>query len=90
MQQRLAKPYYVYLLECRGGRLYTGITTDVERRLAEHRGGKKGARFTRANPPARLLASVKVASRSDALKLEAALKRLKPLQKRLWAESGSI
>ncbi|MGH8280976.1 MAG: GIY-YIG nuclease family protein [Gammaproteobacteria bacterium] len=90
MKQQAAKPYYVYLLECRGGRLYSGITTDVERRLEEHHGGKKGARFTRAHPPARLLASVKVATRSEALKLEAVLKGLKPLQKRHWAESGSI
>ncbi|MGB9429237.1 MAG: GIY-YIG nuclease family protein [Gammaproteobacteria bacterium] len=81
----MAKPYYVYLLECRGGRLYAGITTDIERRLAEHRGGRRGARFTRANPPAKLLAVREVANRSAALKLEAALKKLRRLEKLQWA-----
>ncbi|MGH8373392.1 MAG: GIY-YIG nuclease family protein [Gammaproteobacteria bacterium] len=77
--------YFVYLLECSGRRLYTGITTDVARRVEEHRTGKKGARFTRANPPVRLLAMLRVNGRSEALKLEAALKRLSRTQKLLWA-----
>ncbi|MGH8397034.1 MAG: GIY-YIG nuclease family protein [Gammaproteobacteria bacterium] len=84
------KPYYVYLLECRGGRLYTGITTNLARRIMEHQGDRRGAKFTRANPPVKLLAARLVPNRSEALKLEAALKRLKPLQKRHWAVSGSI
>jgi len=77
--------WFVYMLECRGGRLYTGITTDVGRRLAEHRGGKRGAHFTRAHPPAKLCAVERVASRSQALKLEAALKRLSRVRKLDWA-----
>jgi putative endonuclease len=80
------QPYFVYLLECSGRRLYTGITTDVARRVEEHRAGRKGARFTRANPPVRLLAAIEVSGRSEALKLEAALKRLPRTQKLLWAE----
>ena len=83
----MAKLYYVYLLECRGGRLYTGITTDIERRLAEHRGGRRGARFTRAHPPVKLLAACRAGTRSAALRLEAALKRLKPAEKLRWAAS---
>ena len=47
--------WYVYLLECRDGSIYTGIATDVERRYAEHAAGK-GARYTRSRPPLRLLA----------------------------------
>lgn len=80
----MAKPYFVYMLECRDGRLYTGITTDLQRRLAEHRGGRRGARFTRSHPPQRLVASRQVDSRSTALKLEAALKRLDRSGKLAW------
>ena len=46
--------WYVYLLECHDGSVYTGIATDVDRRYAEHAAGK-GARYTRAHPPLRLL-----------------------------------
>jgi putative endonuclease len=77
--------WFVYMLECRGGRLYTGVTTDVERRMAEHHGGRRGARFTRAHPPAKLCAVVRVTGRSEALKLEAALKRLRRPRKLVWA-----
>ncbi len=65
----------VYLIECRDGRVYTGIARDPQRRYAQHVAGK-GARFTRSNPPRRLLGWVCVADRSTALKLEMAWKRL--------------
>ena len=42
--------WYVYLIECRDGSVYTGIATDVARRFSEHAAGK-GARYTRAHPP---------------------------------------
>ena len=77
-------PWFVYLLECRGGRIYTGIATDVDRRLAEHRAGK-GARFTRAHPPVRELARLPCADRPEALRREAAIKRLSPAEKRAFA-----
>ena len=80
----MSKPYFVYMLECRGGRLYTGITTDLQRRLTEHRDGRRGARFTRSHPPRKLVASQQVDSRSTALKLEAALKRLDKTGKLNW------
>lgn len=73
----------VYLLECEGGSLYTGIATDVERRFHEHISGK-GARYTRSHKPIRLLGSRPVGSRSDALKAELAIKRL-PKGKKLEA-----
>ncbi|MDE2140741.1 MAG: GIY-YIG nuclease family protein [Gammaproteobacteria bacterium] len=85
-----ARHWYVYLLECRGGRLYAGITTDVERRLREHRAGKKGARFTRAHPPVRIVAAVRVASRAAALRLEAAVRKLRRAQKLRWAAARGI
>ena len=51
-RKRSKNVYYVYILRCSGDRLYTGITTDPERRLREHSGlDAGGARFTRANPP---------------------------------------
>ncbi|MGA7966303.1 MAG: GIY-YIG nuclease family protein [Gammaproteobacteria bacterium] len=84
------KLWFVYMLECRGGRLYTGITTDIERRMTEHRGGRRGARFTRAHPPGKLCAVARVTTRSEALKLEAALKRLRRPQKIVWAAQHTI
>jgi putative endonuclease len=80
------KAYYVYILECHGERLYIGITTDPERRIEEHRGGRRGAKYTRANPPERLLAFERVADRSAALKLEAALRKLRRPEKLAWAK----
>jgi putative endonuclease len=73
--------WYVYLLECRDGSIYTGIAVDVAKRYAEHARGK-GARYTRANPPLRLLASFEYADRSQATKAEIEIKRLSPAQKR--------
>ena len=72
--------WYLYLIECEDGSLYTGITTDVERRYAEHVAGK-GARSTRMKKPARLLGFRTCGSRSEALKAECALKKLTPQQK---------
>lgn len=69
----LSSLWHLYLLECEDGSLYTGITTDIERRYAEHLNGK-GARYTRSHPPRRLLASVPIGSRAEALKEELALK----------------
>lgn len=79
----MTKVYFIYVIQCRDGRLYTGITTDMERRFAEHSGGKKGAKFTRANPPEKILAVWSCDSRSDALKLECAVKKLTRPQKLL-------
>ncbi|HVA54298.1 MAG TPA: GIY-YIG nuclease family protein [Gammaproteobacteria bacterium] len=78
------------MLDCRDGRLYTGITTNIERRLSEHNAGRKGARFTRANPPVRLLAARQVLNRSAALKLEATLKKLSRPQKQRWAAENQV
>ncbi|ALN81911.1 GIY-YIG nuclease family protein [Lysobacter antibioticus] len=73
--------WYVYLIECRDGSLYTGIAVDVERRYAEHVAGK-GARYTRSHPPARLLAQFPHPDRSSALRAEYAIKQLSPSAKR--------
>ncbi len=72
--------WHLYLLECEDGSLYTRITTDVDRRFSQHLSGK-GARYTRAHPPRRLLASVLIGSRSEALKAELGLKALPRAEK---------
>jgi putative endonuclease len=73
--------YFVYLLECADGTLYTGITTEPERRLKEHAEGK-GARYTRARKAARLAYTEEHADRSSASKREAEIKKW-PRQKKL-------
>jgi putative endonuclease len=65
----------VYLLRCGDGTLYTGIATDVERRLAEHVAGR-GARYTRGRGPLVLLGARVVGTRSEALREEARIKAL--------------
>lgn len=66
--------YYVYLLECEDGSIYTGITTDVSRRLQEHKKGE-GSRFTRARKAKRIIYSEKQPDRSRALIREAEIKK---------------
>jgi putative endonuclease len=76
--------WWLYLLECRDGRTYAGIATDVAARFAVHSSGK-GAKFTRSNPPVRLLGAQPFASKSEALRAEAALKKLDRTGKVAWA-----
>ncbi len=78
----------VYLLECVDGRVYTGIARDPECRYAKHLAGR-GARFTRSNPPQKLLGWVWVADQSAALRLEIAWKRL-PRPKRIAALHAAL
>lgn len=67
--------WVLYLLECENGSYYAGITTDLERRFAEHVFGI-GARYTRANPPGRVVAVNAYPDRASASRAEAALKKL--------------
>ncbi|TSA50176.1 MAG: GIY-YIG nuclease family protein [Nitrosomonadales bacterium] len=78
-----AKSWFLYLIECRGGSIYTGIAVDVAARYALHASGK-GARYTRSYPPQRLLAVVEYADRSAALKAEHAVKQLTASGKRAF------
>ena len=80
-QARAAKRWYVYLIVCRSGAVYTGIALDVAARYAQHVAGT-GARYTRANPPRRLLAKFACPNQSIASRLEAAIKKLTPSAKR--------
>jgi putative endonuclease len=74
--------YYVYILECRGGTLYVGSTNDIEKRVAAHNAGK-GAKYTRGRTPVVLLYSESFETKGEALKREAALKRLSRAKKLL-------
>jgi putative endonuclease len=77
--------WFLYVLECQDGSLYTGITVDVEKRFAVHKAGK-GAKYTRSHPPQRVLAVQAHADRSSALKAEHGLKKLCVAQKRAFCE----
>lgn len=66
----------IYLVRCRDGSIYTGISTDVQRRINEHEGGGKGAKFLRGKGPLELVYERAVGSRSLALQLENRIKRL--------------
>lgn len=68
-------PYWLYLLECENGSYYAGIAVDVEQRFISHVLGR-GARYTRANPPVRVLAARQYGSKGLALRAEHALKQL--------------
>lgn len=83
------RAWYVYLIECRDGSLYTGIAVDVERRYAEHAAGK-GARYTRAHPPARLLAWFPHPDRASASRAEYAIKQLTPARKRALCDATLV
>lgn len=76
-----AKPWFLYLIECQDGSIYTGITVDVAARYAAHQAGS-GARYTRSHPPRELLAVVEYADRSQASKAEYAMKQLSAAEKR--------
>ena len=73
--------WFVYLIECTNGSIYTGIAVDVAARYAAHASGK-GARYTRAHKPVRLLAAFEYADRSAASIAEYQIKQLSPQQKR--------
>ena len=88
-RERAAKRWYVYLILCRSNAIYTGIALDVAARYAQHLAGT-GARYTRANPPHRLLSKFVCPNQSVAGKLEVAIKRLSAAEKRkLVGTTGS-
>ena len=72
--------YYVYMVKCRDGTLYTGTAADVEKRIAVHNSGK-GAKYTRSRLPVTLVYQETVADKSAALKREIAIKRLPRIEK---------
>ena len=75
--------WQLYLLRCRDGSLYAGITTDLERLFREHTAGR-GAKYTRAHPPECVLGSRSYPDRASASRAEHALKRQSKARKLAW------
>ena len=73
--------FHVYIVECSDNTLYTGITTNLDRRINEHNGSKLGAKYTRSRRPVKLVYSRFVGTRSDALKEEYRIKKLSKNEK---------
>jgi len=80
--------WFLYMVECRDGSLYTGITNDIERRLQQHNDGV-ASRYTRSRRPVVLRYREVCTSRSQALIRECAVKLLTPVQKRELVARGS-
>lgn len=80
--------WFVYVVQCRDGTLYTGISRDVGARLAKHNAGK-GARYTRGRGPVALVHEERKSSQSAALRREAAIKAL-PRSKKLALAGASV
>ena len=79
--------WYLYILRCKDGTLYTGITTDVEKRLEAHQSGK-GAKYTRGRGPLELAYTEELPDKSAALKREIAIKRLSRPEKLKLCSNG--
>ena len=67
--------YFVYIVKCADNTLYTGIATELERRIEEHNGSDKGAKYTRVRRPVRLVYSEEYPDRSSASKREYEIKK---------------
>ena len=79
--------WFLYLIRCRNGRLYTGITTDVERRFEEHNSGdKKGSKYLRGKAPLKLVMKKRIGDRSMELRVEAKVKKLPKPKKELLVD----
>jgi putative endonuclease len=74
------KPWYLYLVRCGDGTIYTGISNDVPRRLAAHRAGK-GARYMKGRGPLVLARKIRIGPVGDALKVERRVKQMSPARK---------
>lgn len=85
----MEKQWVLYILECKDGTLYTGITDDLDRRLAAHRAGK-GAKYTRGRGPLTLRYVEKCEDRQHALRREYAVKQLTKLEKIALCQKNTI
>lgn len=81
--------YYVYIVQCEDGSLYTGYTTDIESRMKRHVKGQ-GARYTRMNKPTKLVHIERYHTRSEAMKRERQIKNLSHHQKLDLANSAHV
>lgn len=82
-------PWSLYVIRCADASLYTGITTDVSQRFAEHcQGGRRAAKYLRGRGPLQLVFSAQVGDRSEASRLEWKVKRLNKVQKERLVVEG--
>lgn len=79
----MTKKWFVYVVRCKDNSLYTGITTDIRRRVNEHNDSKCGAKYTRSRRPVMLVYHCEFSSRSDALRAEYLFKQLDKESKEL-------
>lgn len=87
----MSASWSVYLVRCSDGSLYTGIATDVARRMAEHENGKRGSRYLRGRGPLRLVFQAEIGDRSLATRAELCIKRLgKAGKERLIASAEAL
>ena len=87
MSEEPAKAWYVYILKCSDNSLYTGVTTDLERRLKEHNSSALGARYTRVRRPVTMVYNEHCANRSSACVRESKIKKLSRAAKLKLIES---
>ena len=80
--------WHTYIVECNDGSLYTGITTDIDRRVNEHNHSNKGAKYTKTKRPVRLVYSESHTDRSESSKREYFIKQLKRSDKLKLIESN--
>ena len=83
----MEQTWYVYILRCKDDTLYTGITTDVDKRLEAHRAGR-GAKYTRGRGPLELVYREFCGTHSQALKREAEIKKLSRMEKLALISGG--
>ena len=79
-RRMMGEKAYTYILRCSDGTLYTGYSTDVKARVLKHNSGK-GAKYTKARRPVELVYYEEYSSKSEALRREAAIKKLSRIQK---------
>ena len=80
--------WYLYMVRCRNGNLYTGITTDVDSRLADHR-ANKGAKYLRGRGPLKLVFKKQIGEKGRALKIERKVKNLPRHKKETLVKTGA-
>ena len=88
MHIHLQKIWLIYILECRDGSLYCGISNNIEKRLKQHKGEiKGGAKYTHSHWPCKLVYEEKSASRSEALQREVIIKKMSKVEKQTLISS---
>lgn len=81
LQREIVNMYYIYIVQCSDGTLYTGSTNNIEKRIAIHNTGKTGAKYTKIRRPVELVYQEQFETKSEALKREHAIKQLSRIEK---------